>query len=328
MIASPESEFAAPPQAWVHGVIAVILRRWWLMPLMMAVGLVLAAVYLHRAQYFYSAELKVYAAPSSSGKSAQSALSGLAALTGLAGGSTSEAVPPFRFYLDAIYSPEIARRMARDRAMMHTIFAAEWDEAGKRWREPPSFSREMQGAIMGVLGLPQAEWQPPDADRLRGFIAYAVTVRQSVKTPIATIGFEYPDPVFATSFIEKLHKTVDSYLREQQAARTRGNIAYLTTQLQTVTLAEQRFALVGTLTEQERQAMLAYGNAPYAAEPFDLATASLEPTRPRPMPVLIGGLVTGLILGIVAALWFGRRELSRARGTDLVLAREGAAGNG
>ena len=74
--------------------------------------------------------------------------------------------------------------------------------------------------------------------------------------------------------------------------------------------------------------MLAYGNAPYAAEPFDLATASLAPTRPRPMPVLIGGLVAGLILGVIAALWFGRKERVVNGAVYPALEPGGAAGNG
>ncbi|MBC7521871.1 MAG: hypothetical protein H7268_12360 [Sandarakinorhabdus sp.] len=290
----------AVPPAFIHGVLATIRRRWWLLPAGMLAGLLLAGVYLARAQYLYSSELKVYAAPSSSGSRPQSPLGGLAALTGLGGGS--EAVSPFRFYLDGVYSPEVANRMARDPAVMHTIFAGEWDARAKAWRQPSSLSGALRGLVAGLLGLPQFGWQAPDANRLQGFIADNVTIRQSVKTPIATIGFDYPDPVFAPKFILKLHQTVDDYLREQQAARTRGNIAYLAGKLETVTLAEQRQALVTSLTEQERLAMLAYGNAPYAADPFDQVTVSAEPTRPRPIPLLIGALVAGLILGAVAAL--------------------------
>lgn len=314
----------AVPPAFIHGVLAVIRRRWWLLPAGMLAALLLAGVYLARAQYLYSAELKVYAAPSSSGSRPASPLGGLAALTGLAGGSGSEAVSPFRFYLDGLYSPEVANRLARDPAVMHTVFAAEWDAQAKAWRQPPSLSGAVRGLVTGLFGLPQFGWQAPDANRLQAFIADNVTVRQSVKTPIASIGFDYPDPVFAPKFILKLHQTVDDYLREQQAARTRGNIAYLAGKLQTVTLAEQRQALVISLTEQERQAMLAYGNAPYAADPFDQVTVSAEPTRPRPVPLLIGALVAGLILGAVAALLLARREaalLLARREAGLLLAR-------
>ena len=312
MNASPDSDIVpgAPAGggdavAWVHGVMATIMQRWWLLPVMMVVGLALASIYLHRADYVYAAELKVYAAPSSSGKSAPKGLGGLAALTGLSGGG--DAISPFRFYLDGLYSPEVAKRMARDKTLMQTIFAGEWDKQNQRWRQPASLSGSVRSVVTGLFGLPQFGWQAPDADRLRGFIDYAVTVRQSVKTPIATIGFEYTDPVFAGQFLEKLHETVDSYLREQQAARTQGNIAYLSKKLRTVTLAEQRQALVTALTEEERQAMLAFGNAPYAADPFDVVNVSMTPMRPRPVPLLIGAALAGLLSGAVLALLLARR---------------------
>lgn len=292
---------------WLHGQLRSIVRRWWLLLLGVLLGLLLGSVYLRRADYTYSAELKVYAAPSSSGSRPASALGGLAALAGI-GGGTSEAVSPFRFYLDGIYSTEVAARLARDRKLMRTLFVAEWDAQARVWRQPASLSASLRRGVAGLLGLPQFSWHAPDASRMQAYIADNVTIRQSVKTPVAALVFDHADPRFAMRFLNQLHTTTDAYLREQQTARTRGNIDYLAQKLREVTLAEQRQALVTTLTEQERQAMLAYGNAPYAAEPFDIASASLEPTRPRALPLLIGTGIAGLILGIVAALWLGRRR--------------------
>lgn len=294
--------------AWLHGVMAAMRRRWWLVPATVLATLVLTIVYLRNATYYHSAELKVYAAPSSSGSRVPSALGGLAALTGLATGGASEAASPFRFYMDAIYAPEVAARLARDPAIMRTLFANEWDPVAKQWRRPTSLGGTVRRGVSGILGLPQFGWQAPDAARLQVFIADWVTVRQSVRTPVVTIGFDYPDPRFAVLFLERLHSNVDSLLREQQTRRTRGNIAFLAGKLETVTLAEQRAALVTALTEQERQAMLAYGNAPYAADPFDMATASLVPTRPRAGALLAGALVAGLVLGLLLAFSFGRRH--------------------
>lgn len=294
---------SAPPRAWFHDLVARIAARWWLLPLGVTIGAALALSYLSRAEYTYSAELKVYAAPSSSGSRAPSALGGLAALTGLAGGA-GESVTPFRFYLDGVYSEAVAARLARDRTLMRTIFAGEWDARAGQWRQPASLTGSVRRAVTTALGLPQFGWTPPDAARLQAYIAKAVVVRQSVRTPIVVLSTANRDPKFGIRLLERVHATTDDWLREQQTARIRGNIAYLTTRLATVTLAEQRAALVAQLTEQERQAMLAYANAPYAADPFDRATVSLEPTRPRPVPLLIGAGVAGLLAGLVtAALW-------------------------
>lgn len=299
----PQDRAATP---WLHAIISALRQRWWLPLAGMAVMLVATLIWLRQTDYRYTAQLPVYAAPSSSGSRAPTALGGLAALTNLAGG-TSETVTPFRFYLDGLYSPAVAERLAADKPLMHALFPAEWDAATRQWRRPPSLFGAIRRGVTGIMGLPQFGWTPPGPERLQDYIADAVKVRQSVRTPIVTISYENADPAFAVAFLAKLHQVTDAYLREQQTRRTRDNIAYLEKRLQTVTLTEQRAALVTQLTEQERQAMLAYSNAAYAAEPFDSATASVAPTRPRPIPLLIGAAIFGLLLGAVAAVVWRRR---------------------
>lgn len=303
-------------RAWLHDVLAAIGRRWWLVVAAVLSALLIAIVQLRGADYVHSAELKVFAAPSSSGRSAPSGLGGLGGLAAAAGLSSApvDQASPFRFYLDAIYSPEAAARLAKNDRIMHRLFASEWDPAAKAWREPPpGMFQTIRRAVLGLLGLPLFGWQAPDGARLQSFIRDAVTIRQSVRTPVITLGIEMGDPEFATYFLTQLHTTVDAMLREQQAQRTRGNIAYLSQKLTTVTLAEQRAALIAALTEQERQAMLAYGNAPYAADPLDIATASLAPVKPKPGVRLVGAATAGLIVGLVLAWWFGRRDQARPR---------------
>jgi hypothetical protein len=272
-------------------------------------AVVVTLLWLRQADYRYSAQLKVYAAPSSSGSRAPTALGGLAALTGLAGGA-SETVTPFRFYLDGIYSPAVADRLAADQQLMQQLFPAEWDAEARQWRQPASLFGSLRRGVSGALGLPQFGWTPPGPERLQTYIADAVFVRQSVRTPIVVISYDNHDPALAKRVLEKLHTATDGYMREQQSRRTRANIAYLTERLQTVTLTEQRAALVSQLTEQERQAMLAYSNAAYAADPFDQVTVSATPTRPRPVPLLIGAAVAGLIFGTVLALVWRRRAVA------------------
>lgn len=299
-------ESAATP--WLHGIFAAIRRRWWWPLLAMLMALVLMTVWLRRADYLYTAQLKVYAAPSSSGSRAPSALGGLAALTGLAGGA-SETVTPFRFYLDGLYGPAVAKRLATDQMLMRQVFVREWDSANSRWRRPPSITGSIRRAVTGLMGLPQFEWTPPGPEDLQAYIGTAVAVRQSVRTPVVTISYDGVDPVMAAAFLKKLHDTTDGYMREQQMLRTRANIDYITGRLQTITLVGQRAALVAQLTEQERQAMLVASDAAYAAEPFDRITVSALPTRPRPVPMLIGAGVAGLFLGaVLAAAWRRRTD--------------------
>ncbi len=301
-----ESAVVTAPPSWLAEQFRAVAARWWLVPLTLGAVLAATLVYLNRADYLYTAELRVVAAPSSSGKAPTSPLAGLAALTGL--GGVSEQVSPFRFYLDGVGSPEVAARLARDGALMRGIFPAEWDAQNRRWRQPMSLAGAVRRGVFGLLGLPRYGWTPPDANRLQVYIGEEVSVRQSVKTPLVVISYSHPDPAFAAEFLRKLHVTIDAWLRQAQARRTAGNIAYLAGKLQDATLADQRQALVAALAEQERQAMLAGADAAYAADPFDVVTVSAEPTRPRALILLGAALVIGLLLGTVIAAIAGRRS--------------------
>ncbi len=87
--------------------------------------------------------------------------------------------------------------MARDHKLMRTLFAAEWDASARTWRQPSSLIGSLRRTVTGVLGLPQFGWHAPDAGRMQAYIADTVTIRQSVKTPIATLAYDNADPKFA-----------------------------------------------------------------------------------------------------------------------------------
>lgn len=292
---------------WLANAGTVLRQRWWLVAGVPLIALVAAVIYLRGATYAYTAELRVYPAPSSPGQSqAVSGLSGLASLAGIGGAAVADSATPFRLFLDTIRVREVAERLARDRGLMHQVFAADWD--GRQWRERRSLGSSIKHAVWGFLGLPITGWRPPDAATLQSFIVGRVGINQSVKTPVVSLSLDSADPRFAVQFLTKLNLAVDGYLRERQQARTRSNIAWLSARLAGVTLIEQRQALFAALAEQERQAMLANSDAPYAAVPLGVATASDQPSTPRQIPLLLAALVGGLVAGTAVALLLGLRR--------------------
>lgn len=291
---------------WLESALGTLSARWWIVAAVTLACLLSAVLFLRGATYLYTAELRVYAAPSTTGQpSGGSGLGGLASLAGL-GPADAVSATPFRLFLEGVDAREVAERLARDRGLMRQVFAGEYDAATGGWRERRSGADSLKRGLWGLLGLPVVPWRAPDAARLQDFIADRVVVTQSTKTPLVSITLESPDPAFATRFLTRLGITIDTYLREKQQERTRSNIEYLAEKLRGVTLIEQRQVLFGALTEQERQAMLANSRAPYAANSFGIAVATTQPTKPRQMPLLIAGLLGGLILGSVVALLLGR----------------------
>lgn len=301
------AEPANDTSPWVASAAATVRSRLWVVALAMAMCLLGAVIYLRTAEYTYTAELRVAPAPTSSRESSSlGALTSLATLTG----GTLESIPvtPFRLYVEGVYTREVAIRLARDPALMHRVFPREWDARLHQWRDPADFGTGFRDGLYHLLGVPVHAWSPPDAARLQGWIATAVSVNQTPKTPIVTISLSSPDKAFARSFLVTLHTTVDGWLRERTLERTRNNIAYLNSRLPAISLADHRQALFATLSDQEQRQMMARNPAAYAAEPFGKATASQAPTSPRQLPVLVVALAFGLFAGIVGALVVPRRS--------------------
>lgn len=307
---SPAPAQLSPPL--LPQLLAPIRRRWWLMPAGVLLIWALVFLKLNMDPMLWSAEIRLFPAPDSSGVAPRRGLAGLAAQTGgglaAIAGLGGEAAPPFNFLLDGLANPDVAARLAKDPAIMQMAFPGEWDKERGAWRAPEGLSGKVQRGLYGLVGLPVSAWSPPDALRLQAYISKTVMVRRSVKSPLVTLTHEHWDRAFAARFLDQLVAVADDELRRQTVTRTAGNIAYLSARLDATTQAEARTALVEALAEEERSAMLASARLPYAAEVFAPATAGRWPTRPRPLPLLAAGLVAGLLLGAALAVWLDRRK--------------------
>jgi hypothetical protein len=307
---------AAVDTPWLHRQLRRLREFWWLPLLGLFSGFVLAIMFLRNTEYVYAAELKVYPAATASGVRPPSALGGLAALAGLGSGG-SDTVPPFRYFIEGVYAPEVAARLARDPALMHIVFAGQWDARSGTWHAPSAgLIGGALASLNSALGRPTTPWRAPDAEALQRYIADSVLVQQSMLSPLTTLRFNHRDPVFAARFLGAVTITTDRWLREQQGQRTAENIAFLSGQLLRTVQTDQREALVLALAEQEQRGMFSAGDTPYAAERFDAVQVSPGPAKPRVVALAIGASIAGLGLGLMLALLPLRAWLRRGRAPD------------
>jgi uncharacterized protein involved in exopolysaccharide biosynthesis len=289
-----------------------IWRRRLLIATLTAVGVIGSLIYLRMATFTYEAELQVTAAQSTGTEGFSGALGGLQGLASIAGLSlpTGQDTSQFQLYLAGLTSRDVANVLARDNALMPTVFRSEWDPTRRTWKSPGA--SPVRNFIKSALGMPLYPWRAPDGARLQEYIEAAVKIEQNPKSPVVKIHMDHPDPVFATRFLAKLHRATDERLRAKALARANEYIGYLSAKLTAVTVAEHRLAIAQALSEQEKVRMMTSATTPFAAEPFGDATASLRATKPVPVLVLVSGLIGGLVLGLLAAvllnLWTGRNE--------------------
>lgn len=292
---------------WLSELLAKLRARWLVVVATAAVFFVAGLIYLWTAEYTYTAAMRVSSAQTSTQRPGLGALGGLAAIAGVGGGMSGEAATPFKLYVEGLKSREVATRLSRNPELMRVVFKREWDARSGKWREPTSVLRTIKDSVFRILGLPVYPWEAPGPAQLQEFLGENIAIDQNIKTPLVTVTFDAPDPVFAVKFLTALHEADDGFLREQSRARTQSNISYLTGKLETVSLAEYRQVLFDAIAEQEQQMMLVNNATPYAADPFGPATVSLQPTNPRPLLVLIAATIAGLVAGVAFAILFGRK---------------------
>jgi LPS O-antigen subunit length determinant protein (WzzB/FepE family) len=265
-------------------------------------SLFISIIYLHNAEYLYTAEIKIFPVQSNdSGGGFGKQLSGLASLAGvgLGGGKQGSS---FDLYTEEIFSREIAESLSQNDQLMRTIYKNEWDSNQSRWKKPNSLLSPIIPAVKVILGLPIQEWQIPNAARLQKYINENIKIDEKTKKSTISIIYNYKDPIFAVHFLNTLYKVTDDKLRQRALDRSTKYINYLNNKLQSTTVSEYRSALVNILSDQEKLSMIASSNVPYSAESLGSAVASLKPMKPIPLLVLFTGVFIGFVAGILIIL--------------------------
>ncbi|MGC9954259.1 MAG: Wzz/FepE/Etk N-terminal domain-containing protein [Rhizomicrobium sp.] len=300
-----------------------VLEGWKIVAGCIGIFLLLAIIDLHFAQSVYAVQMQVTPVQGSSDQ-ASSRVSSLTSLAQLAGmnPTANQSASQFRLYVDSMHSRDLADDLAKNKALMKAIFSRDWDEQSQTWREPePSLIELAKGTLLQLLGARKRPWQPPDGARLQEFLAEPgnLDVIQDMKRPyLITIECDSSDPQFAVKLLNAVNQAADDHLRKNALLRATQYIDYLSKELNTVTVAEHRQAIMQALSEQEKFKMSASSAAPYAAELFDKPWASLNRLSPRPSQVYPKSILEGFLIGaaiVLALRYFGAfaREQIRSR---------------
>lgn len=260
--------------------------------------LLLGVLYLHIVRYEYTATLSVTAVQQSESNLASrlGAFSSLTSLAGInltpGGGSTQ-----FQLYVEALHSQMVADALAKRTDLMKVIFPKQWSDEKHGWVEPRSVTHDIINAVKDVIGIPVSPWKPPDGTALLTYLKREVSIDQDTKKLIVNITYSNKDPKFAVAFLNAVHQTTDNALRQKVLARTTQYIDYLSKTLPTVENTEHRQALIDSLSEQEKNRMMASANTAFAAEPFGATSVPSRPDIPIPSLVLFLAVMLGAVVG-------------------------------
>jgi uncharacterized protein involved in exopolysaccharide biosynthesis len=259
----------------------------------------LGIAYLHFSTYKYTAELRVTAVYSS--QQLPSGIGGIASLAGISLPGDKQ-VTPIALYSEALRSRDIADAVVADKRLMQHIFARNWDAEASEWRQNAGpFDAVVNGAKR-LLGVPVQAWHAPDSADVQRHLQKNMAIIESQKTNVTTIAVNDPDPEMAKRLLSVLNSAADNYLRKRELRRSTEYVAYLERKLTEVEIAEYRQSLVQALSSQERMRMMASSSVPFAAEPMGRIIASVRPTTPKPVFVILASVVLGLLLAVLACL--------------------------
>ncbi len=293
----------------LNEVIGMAIKRKFLIFAVIAAFILLYYIFISLVTFKYVAELKVMPAQPSDSL-LQGGLGGLAAAAGVKIGQ-GQSAPPFVVYPEQLKSREIAEELTKDPTIMKALFANNWDEKSKTWKEKKTVSGGMVKGVKRVFGIPVYSWKVPGAPEVQKIIENYVEIKENKSTSIITLSFASSNPEFAKKLLWKIHKASDDKLRQRSLARSEKNVEYLQRKLNTLDVATYKQALTEILIQQERQRMVASSDVSFAAEPLGLPYTSVNPTRPRAFFILVLTICASIFCGLFLSLVLESRKLAR-----------------
>lgn len=287
------------------GVIRRVNKAHWMTILIATVtGGLVSCIYLHVAHWKYAVRLYITAASPTS--HAHGALSALSSLAGLSLGSSEN--PKFAEFLAAIRSPVAAEAIVKDPAMMRIMFPRDWSSREGHWREPADLLRPAADVVKRILGIPITPWTRPDAPRAYKYLRDNLEVLPDAKSGVVALELDSRRPRDAEALLVKLNNSVDGWMRQHDLRHASIDIDYLTHQLTTTAVEDVRTALATNLADQEKLRMLASAPLPYVSDMLGEPIVSSKPVSPKPIPVLLAGIIVGYLIGFgIAARKDSRR---------------------
>jgi uncharacterized protein involved in exopolysaccharide biosynthesis len=134
-----------------------------------------------------------------------------------------------------------------------------------------------------------------------------LNVFEDKKTGLIRVSVSLMSPVDAQRWVTNIVRELNITLRERDISEARNSIEYLKLQLQKTNVAEMQQVFYQLIEQQLKTVMLAEVSAEYAFKTLDQAFMPEEKSGPRRSLICIIGFVLGGVVGIIVALFRGRR---------------------
>jgi uncharacterized protein involved in exopolysaccharide biosynthesis len=279
-----QSEWAMLPQ-----ILTAMRRRLILVAaLTMLGGLIALAFALVMVPVYHAEAVVVIVEPDASGSS----LSGLSGMLGQLGGLVSmSGLGPANErgeYIAMLKSRRLIDDFVEQKGLLPVLFAKEWDATHNRWRKD------------------RGDKNPSLWDAYKKFDKRVRGIAEDKRNGLITFSIEWSDPKLAAAWANDLVRRADETLRQEAIVRSNENIAYLQQELKKTNVVELQQAIYRLIESQIKSVMLAQGGKEYALKIIDPAVVPEESIRPKPMLMVVFGLIAGFVVSASAAVFLDR----------------------
>lgn len=203
-------------------------------------------------------------------------LGALESLAGIGtGGASAEA-------LAALSSRVFTDAFIREEKLMPVLYSERWDGARGTWKT--------------------GEEIPTAWDAYQMFDRKVRFVSKDVKTGLVTLAIEWRDPDLAAQWANRLVQRINAERRAEAIREAETSITYLKEQLAETSLVEMQQAIYQLIEAKIKKIMVAKSLDEYAFKVIDPAVPPQEVASPRRVPLILLGLLFGLIVSGLVVL--------------------------
>lgn len=267
-----------------------LLRGWFLALLGAVAGAVIGLYVVWITPPSYAVTITLLPLDSGSADLSGGGGTGLGIIAGLLGANGP--VPKFTRFVASFYTTGLASAMDRKYDTICTVFNC--NKKTHTWPKSTGFYAWINRTVKAIEHLPSPD-HPRTAVDLAQYIANNVIITSDSDTRMLELSMNTTNPATASTFLLDLVHTANDYIKDQDNAVVKKEIAYITEQLRSNTNLEQRDALTKMLADQEQHLMLTAIDLPYVASIQDGPTVQSNNSAVRYLAafVLFGFLIGG-----------------------------------
>jgi hypothetical protein len=307
---------------WMRGYAKALIAncRFFLIVLVVSLFLALGAAMLLPAKYTATA---VVGPPGPSPTNVMVAASGGGLLPGvggssglagvaskLLGGTTgSGSSDPYQEFLQILQSTRLQETLIERDHILPLIFHKKWDAQHGVWL-PPTMLHIAKTWAMKLFNRPVSD--APGIEELAQYFEKNVIIASASATsrgmagmlgglsPYTSVSVTADDPKTAENLLSMILREADDLIRADERQEVSARLAYLRSQIPTVTVADEKQILVSILSSQEQLLMMIESDPRFASTMVDPPFSSNIPTFPK------GPLVcAALAVAFAILVWTG-----------------------